>query len=193
MPADLEGNARMAHAMYLDSMRERGVPFNREFEQDARHWRNLAAMVASADLEMGTFMEAQFESITDVRGLSPKKLSEKERFVAAKQRYYHKVPKTSKEAYENEFRTLMNQLLRLDHRLVPKCYRNRNGLLRDFNMPFPAWFRILLADSSQDDYKEVLECFGELAKEEYETDSGLRLFLDDLEGEYDAARFWQCL
>ena len=193
MPVDLEGSARIAHSMYTSGMRERGVPFNREFEQDARCWRKLASMVAGAELEMGTFMAAQFESLQDVRSLTPRLLSEKKRFADAKKRYYRKVPKTTKEAYEDEFRMRMGQLLTLCHRLVPRRYPNRNSLLRDFNIPLPAWFRVLLADSDQEGYEEVLQCFGELAKEEYETDSGLRLLLASLEGEYDAARFWQCI
>jgi hypothetical protein len=192
MSADYEGDARLAHSIYLSLMRERGVPFNREFEQDARLWRKLAAMVRGAEMEMGTFMQAQFD-MDDVRTLTIKRLTEKSGFADARKRYYRKVPKTSKEAYEDEFRMLMNQLLTISCRLIPRCYPNRNWLLRDFNMPLPAWFRILLADSNQEGYEEVLRCFGELAKEEYETDSGLRLLLESLEGEYDAARFWQCI
>jgi hypothetical protein len=192
MSVDLEGAARLAHSIYLNLMRDRGIPFYREFEQDARLWRKLAAMVHSAGMEMGTFMEAQFD-IDDVRTLTIKKLTEKSGFADARRRYYRRVPKTSKEAYEDEFRMLMNQLLTLSHRLITRCYPNRNRLLRDFNMPFPAWFRILLADSNQEGYREVLRCFGELAKEEYETDQGLRLLLESLGGEYDAARFWQCI
>jgi hypothetical protein len=193
MPADLESNARMMHSMYVTGMRERGVQFAREFEQDARSWRKLASMVARAEMDAPTFMDAQFDSITEVRSLTPRVLSEQKNFANTKKRYYRKVPKKRKSAYEDQLRMFLGQFTTFSRRMVTKCYRNRNNLLRDFNMPFPAWFRVLLADSSEEGYEEVLECYGELAKELYETDSGFRTFLASVEGKYNAARFWQCI
>jgi hypothetical protein len=190
---DIEGDARIAHSIYLDRMRERGIPFRREFEEDARSWTRLAIKVRESGFEMATFMEAQFESIVDVRKLTPASLTNKNNFSNAAKRYYRKVPQTSKSGYEEKLRVLLNQFGMYGHRLVPQRYRNRNGMLGDINMPFPAWFRILLADADQDGYREIINCYGELAKEEYETDLGLRALLEEIEGEYDAARFWQCI
>jgi len=194
MPADLESNARTAHSMYMSSMRECGIPFDREFEQDARSWRKLATMVARAELQICVFMEAQFDMQTEaLRGLTPKVLTHEKNFSNAKKRYLRRVPKTGKNTYEDQLRVFMTQLAALSRRLITRRYQSRNELLRDFNMPFPAWFRILLAEDSEAGYEEVLDYYGELAKETYETDSGFRMFLASVEGDYNASRFWQCI
>jgi hypothetical protein len=65
--------------------------------------------------------------------------------------------------------------------MIPGKFENRNHLLRNMNLAFPAWFRILLADADQKGYQELVDMYLEEARDEYAKDLGLRILLDELD------------
>lgn len=185
---DLNEDARIAYSMYVDHMRTNGIRITRGFDQDSKLWYRLAKRAGNDSLDMVTLMQAQFEEIHDVRSLRPETLTDPKRFDDVKKRYYRQVPETTEETFKQKFRVLLNQLFIYAPKLIPKSYANRNKLLYDINMPFPPWFRILLAVADQEGYQDVLDRYRKSAQEYLNLYCGLQTFLETLEGPYDVKR-----
>jgi hypothetical protein len=100
------------------------------------------------------------------------------------------VRESDEDSFDKAFRVLLNQLFLYAQRLIPRVYKDHNELLYDINMPFPPWFRVLVADDQKDNCQEVVQRYIEHAQEDYRRDSGLRAFLEKVRGDYNVARFW---
>lgn len=199
--ADVETTATELRNAYAEQMGRLGVAYlgSNEFEPmgalaadkrpaDWQLWRRLAKKVIKAGLNPQIFIDAQYVTCGDVKGRAIQLQELVKNFSTAANRYWQQVPRTDAAFQRRSFDIMERQLDVLERRLVPTRHRDRNVLLLDPMLPFTSWFRVLRANSCLPTYPKLLEIYGEDAQTQYQTDIGLRNFLEEKKDAYPVSR-----
>jgi len=198
---DIETTATELRNAYAEQMGRLGVAYlgSAEFEPmgalatnkrpaDWQLWRSLAKKVIKAELNPQTFIDAQYVACGDAKGRTLQLQELVKDFLTASNRYWQQVPRTDVAFQQQSFDIMESQLGVLEHRLVPMRYRDINVLLLDPMLPFTSCFRVLQANSHLPTYPKLLEIYGEDAQTQYQTDIGLRNFLEEKKDAYPVSR-----
>lgn len=164
--------AEKIYECFIAAVHDLGGSFPFDFYEHREDWIKSAEICKDINADPARLVKAQFDSLSGYRKLQLRPVDMWKPNHRVVDLYHIHNPKLTAVNYKDMYVKLMKKMKY--YTKVRKC--SDVDLMRDMNMPFPAWFRVTMAPADP----HVLEVYGETAVYEYQTQKELRDFTQEI-------------
>jgi hypothetical protein len=179
--------AQIVYGAFKQLRNQLGGDYPHPYLKDEHHWQRVASVIIAQEMDPVRFVQSEFNRAGDkfIQRTRPTPRELAKQIRASVDNYHRFAPQTSAINYEEMFIAFKSRVAWAKKHLIPKWYANEEEILMDPGRCLDAWFRVIILPEVSEN---IVNRWLSMAKHEYQSDLGLRQFLEEIKDEYDISR-----